>query len=56
MSAGNDSTRHALEVYADFKPATGWNGSEACAAYEQLKAVYPGKGRKRRAADEAGQT
>jgi hypothetical protein len=48
MAAGSDSAHHALEVYADFKAAAGRNVPEARAAYEQLKAAYPNKSRKRR--------
>jgi hypothetical protein len=48
MAAGSDSARQALEVYADFKAAAGRNVPEARAAYEQLKAAYPSKGRKHR--------
>jgi hypothetical protein len=55
MAAGSDSAHHALEVYADFKAAADRNIPDAHAAYEQLKAAYPTKSRKRRA-DEAEQT
>ena len=48
MAAGSDSAHHALEFYADIKSAADRNVPEARAAYEQLKAVYPNKGRPRR--------
>jgi hypothetical protein len=47
MAAGSDSAHHALEVYAGMKAAAERNVPEARAAYEQLKAAYPNKGRPR---------
>ncbi|MDR1325324.1 MAG: hypothetical protein LBK00_04725 [Treponema sp.] len=54
IAAGSDCAHYALEVYADFKAAADRNVPEARAAYEQLKAVYPNKSRKRQT-DEASQ-
>jgi hypothetical protein len=48
MAAGSDAAHHALEVYADMKSAAARNVPEARAAYEQLKAAYPNKGRPHR--------
>lgn len=56
MTAGSDAHHYALEFYADVKSEASRNVPEAKTVYEQLKAVYPSKNRKRRAtADEGGQ-
>lgn len=49
MAAGSDSLHHALEFYADVRIEAGRNVNEARAVYEQLKAAYPNKGRRRAA-------
>jgi hypothetical protein len=48
MSAGSDAHHHALEFYADVKSEAARNVPEARTVYEQLKAVYPQSGRRRR--------
>jgi hypothetical protein len=48
MSAGSDAHHHALEFYSDVKAEAARNVPEARTVYEQLKAVYPRSGRKRR--------
>jgi hypothetical protein len=48
MSAGSDAHHYALEFYADVKSGAARNVPEARAVYEQLKAAYPNKHRRRR--------
>jgi hypothetical protein len=50
MTAGSDAHHYALNFYADVRSQADRNIPEAKTVYEQLKSVYPNKGRKRRAA------
>jgi hypothetical protein len=47
MTAGGDAAHSALEFYADVKTEASRNVPEARAIYEQLKAAYPKKGRRK---------
>jgi hypothetical protein len=52
MTAGSDAHHYALEFYAEVKSAAARNVPEARAVYEQLKAVYPNKHRKRQSVED----